>query len=98
MRTTDHSINSGSHLTVQEIERCREQLSDLIIAPFDPAHAKGVGYNLSSSEMIYSITRSRFACSGISIIKNSAVSSNRSRLLNPCRLPLSHGRMPSPKA
>lgn len=59
MRTTDHSTNSGSHLTVQEIERCREQLSDLIIAPFDPAHAKGVGYNLSLSEMIYSITRSR---------------------------------------
>lgn len=48
-----------AHLTAYDIKCCREQLKDIIIAPFDPAKAKGVGYNFSLSEMIYSINRKR---------------------------------------
>ncbi len=47
------------HLTSKEIIRCRKELRGLIIAPFDKSKAKGVGYNLSLSEMIYSISRKR---------------------------------------
>ena len=47
------------HLTSKEIIKCREELSGLIIAPFDKSKAKGVGYNLSLSEMIYSISKKR---------------------------------------
>lgn len=47
------------HLTSEDIKRCRETLQDIIIAPFDFSKAKGVGYNLSLSEMVYSITRNR---------------------------------------
>lgn len=47
------------HLTSKEIIKCREELNGLIIAPFDKAKAKGVGYNLSLSEMIYSISKKR---------------------------------------
>lgn len=48
-----------AHLTSQDIEECREKLEDLIIAPYDSLHAKGTGYNLALSEMIYSIIRKR---------------------------------------
>lgn len=48
-----------AHLTSQDIEECRENLEDLIIAPYDSSHAKGIGYNLALSEMIYSIIRKR---------------------------------------
>lgn len=48
-----------AHLTAQDIEKCRNKLEDLIIAPYDSSKAKGTGYNLSLSEMIYSITRNR---------------------------------------
>lgn len=51
--------HANVHLTAKEISACREQLTDLIIAPFDEAKAKGIGYNLALSEMIYSITRNR---------------------------------------
>ena len=48
-----------AHLVAKDIEECRNRLEGLIIAPYDPAKAKGIGYNLSLSEMIYSITRKR---------------------------------------
>lgn len=48
-----------AHLTAADMEDCRNQLTDLIIAPFNSCKAKGVGYNLSLSEMVYSITRNR---------------------------------------
>lgn len=48
-----------AHLVAKDIEECRNRLEGLIIAPYDSAKAKGVGYNLSLSEMIYSITRKR---------------------------------------
>lgn len=47
----------GAHLTADGIIACRAALDDLIIAPFDPKKAKGVGYNLSLSELIYSQQR-----------------------------------------
>lgn len=48
-----------AHLTAKDFLEYREQLSGIVIAPFDPMKAKGVGYNFSLSEMIYSITRNR---------------------------------------
>lgn len=48
-----------AHLTASDICAYREKLEDIIIAPFDHAKAKGVGYNFSLSEMVYSITRQR---------------------------------------
>lgn len=48
-----------AHLVAKDIEECRNSLEGLIIAPYDPAKARGIGYNLSLSEMIYSITRKR---------------------------------------
>lgn len=47
------------HLTSNEIIKCRQNLEGIIIAPFEFEKAKGIGYNLSLSEMIYSITRKR---------------------------------------
>lgn len=45
------------HLTSKEILDCRKKLNGLVIAPFYESKAKGVGYNLSLSEMVYSISR-----------------------------------------
>ena len=42
-----------AHLVAKDIEECRNSLEGLIIAPYDPAKARGIGYNLSLSEMIY---------------------------------------------
>lgn len=47
------------HLTSTEINNFRKQLTDLVIAPYDSSKSKGVGYNLSLSEMVYSITYNR---------------------------------------
>lgn len=47
------------HLTAKDFIQFRENLSGIIVAPFDPLNAKGVGYNFSLSEMIYSITQRR---------------------------------------
>lgn len=47
------------HLTAKDFVQCREELAGIIVAPFNKAHAKGVGYNFSLSEMIYSITKKR---------------------------------------
>lgn len=48
-----------AHLTAKDIKRCRDELSDIIIAPYISGHAKGVGYNFSLSEMVYSVTHKR---------------------------------------
>lgn len=45
------------HLTAIDIDNYREQLTDIVIAPYDKNKAKGAGYNFSLSEMIYSITK-----------------------------------------
>ena len=41
-------------LSSEDIKNCRKELRDIVIAPFNAEHAKGVGYNFSLSEMIYS--------------------------------------------
>lgn len=43
-------------LTSKEIKECRKQVRGMVIAPFDEAKAKGIGYNLSPTELMYSIT------------------------------------------
>lgn len=41
-------------LTAAEISVCRQSLDGIIIAPYLEQHAKGIGYNLSPSELVYS--------------------------------------------
>ena len=48
-----------AHLTAKDFGQCRNQLSGIVVVPFDQSKAKGVGYNFSVSEMIYSITRKK---------------------------------------
>lgn len=59
--TTNHENasqqNETNHLIATHFVEYRKLLTDIVIAPFDPQKAKGVGYNFSLSEMIYSITR-----------------------------------------
>jgi hypothetical protein len=38
---------------------CRKNLQDILIAPFDEAKCKGVGYNLSPTELCYSVKKKR---------------------------------------
>lgn len=40
-----------------DIKRFRQELSTVIIAPYDESLVKGVGYNLTASNMIYSLTK-----------------------------------------
>lgn len=40
-----------------DIKECRENLHDIIIAPYNERKVKGIGYNFSLSEMIYSTKR-----------------------------------------
>lgn len=57
---SEATINYGhAHLTSIDIKQCRRELTDIVIAPFDETKAKGVGYNFSLSELIYSVTRKR---------------------------------------
>lgn len=46
-------------LSSEDIKNCRKELRDIVIAPFNAEHAKGVGYNFSLSEMIYSTRKKR---------------------------------------
>lgn len=41
-------------LTAPEIKQCRKQLKGILIAPFNENKAKGIGYNLSCSDLLYS--------------------------------------------
>lgn len=50
-------VNSGITLNAPDIKECRENLSKLTIAPFDNKRAKGIGYNLSASDLIYSLRK-----------------------------------------
>lgn len=44
-------------LTHEDIIDCRKKLSGVMIAPFQESNAKGIGYNLSPSEMVYSVDK-----------------------------------------
>ena len=54
-----HEIIPPIHLTAKEIMICRHELSDILIAPFDESKCKGVGYNISPSELCYSVRKKR---------------------------------------
>ena len=40
--------------TTDDIKKFRQELNTVIIAPYDETLVKGVGYNLTASNMIYS--------------------------------------------
>ena len=50
-------VHPGCNLTSNDIKECRRELKDILIAPFDESKCKGVGYNLSPSELCYSVNR-----------------------------------------
>lgn len=56
METKDVNEYYGP-LTAPQIIKCRNELKDIIIVPFFDKKAKGIGYNLSPSELIYSLRR-----------------------------------------
>ena len=55
----EHLDFGCAHLTAHDFVQCRDELSGIVVAPFDQSKAKGVGYNFSLSEMIYSLKRKR---------------------------------------
>ena len=50
---------SNGILTAQDLNTCRQELKDIIIAPFDSNKCKGIGYNLSPTEFCYSVRKKR---------------------------------------
>lgn len=59
-QTTKDVLEYGhAHLTAIDIEHYRENLTDVVIAPFEYSKSKGVGYNFSLSELIFSINKNR---------------------------------------
>lgn len=48
-----------SNMSSKDIMKCRQELKDILIAPFDDSKCKGVGYNLSPTELCYSVNRHR---------------------------------------
>lgn len=53
----DRSSHRYCNLSSQDIKECRRELKEILIAPFDESKCKGVGYNLSPSELCYSVNR-----------------------------------------
>lgn len=45
------------HYTAREFLACRRELRDILIAPFDESKCKGIGYNISPSELCYSVKK-----------------------------------------
>lgn len=52
-----HETHEPIHYTAQEFLACRRELRDILIAPFDESKCKGVGYNISPSELCYSVKK-----------------------------------------
>lgn len=50
-------VNNSAMFNAPDIKECRENLSNIIIAPFHDQKAKGIGYNLSASDLIYSLRK-----------------------------------------
>ena len=46
-----------TQMTASEIKECRKSLKGIIIAPYQDKKAKGIGYNLSPSELVYSLRK-----------------------------------------
>lgn len=55
--TDDTPMHLCCNLSSYDIKECRQELRDILIAPFDESKCKGVGYNLSPSELCYSVNR-----------------------------------------
>ena len=53
----DITTHPCCNLSSYDIKECRRELRDILIAPFDESKCKGVGYNLSPSELCYSVNR-----------------------------------------
>lgn len=45
------------HYTAKEFLECRHELRDILIVPFDESKCKGTGYNISPSELCYSVRK-----------------------------------------
>ena len=45
----------GGPLLAEDYRKARKEVSDIVIAPFDENKAKGVGYNLAASMLVYSV-------------------------------------------
>lgn len=52
-----HETHEPIHYTAQEFLACRRELRDILIAPFDESKCKGIGYNISPSELCYSVKK-----------------------------------------
>lgn len=51
------SKSNSRQFTTDDIKQFRKELNTVIIAPYHEEQVKGVGYNLTASNMIYSLTR-----------------------------------------
>ena len=49
----------GGPLLAEDYRKARKEVSDIVIAPFDENKAKGVGYNLAASMLVYSVNKKR---------------------------------------
>ena len=52
-----HEACEPTHYTVRELLVCRRELRDILIAPFSESKCKGIGYNISPSELCYSVKK-----------------------------------------
>ena len=53
----EHMNKFSTMLTEPDIIECRKKHQGILIAPFDAKKAKGIGYNISPSDLIYSIKK-----------------------------------------
>lgn len=56
---TKNKRRDKNQLLAKDFEMCRKNLDGIIVAPFKSENAKGIGYNFTSSWLIYSITRNK---------------------------------------
>lgn len=52
-----HEIYEPVHYTARELLACRRELRGILIAPFNKTKCKGLGYNISPSELCYSVKK-----------------------------------------
>ncbi len=52
-----YELREPIHYTAQDFLACRRELRDILIVPFDESKCKGTGYNISPSELCYSVKK-----------------------------------------
>ena len=52
-----HETYEPVHYTARELLACRRELRDILIAPFSESKCRGIGYNISPSELCYSVKK-----------------------------------------